>query len=102
MRPLGIAFSSTFVLNNGLQKTPRVSVMLDERAHRIGFRFHTDENDADSFSLVADGANKAGRWFQSKHLYVHFPWLGAVLKRPPQERRFPPRRNQGIWFIEVP
>lgn len=101
VRPLGIAFSSGFVVNHGLDEMSRVSVLIDDGARRVGFRFHTNERDIDSFSLTVDGTNSAGRWFQSKHLYTEFPWLAAVLKRPLHDRRFTPKRAQGVWFIEV-
>jgi hypothetical protein len=99
---LGIAFSSAFVEHHDLDEKTRVSVMVDAEARRLGFRFHTNGNDLDSFSLIVDGSNGTGRWFQSQRIYGDFPWLNAVLKRPVQRRRFPPKLSHGVWFIEIP
>jgi hypothetical protein len=79
----------------------RASIVVDNEAHRLGFRFHTDEEDPDSFTLSRDGSTSAGRYLQSKRLYDDVPWLGTALKHAPAHRKFRPRFQAGVWFIDI-
>jgi hypothetical protein len=101
LRPAGIAFNARFIQTRNLSAMTRASIMIDHEAHRLGFRFHAEANDVDSFTLSRDGSTSSGRYIQSKHLYDDVPWLGAVLKHSKAHRRFQPKLQAGVWFIEV-
>lgn len=104
LRPLGIAFSATFVEGSPeVRNASRVSIVVDEEDHRLGFRFHRDEADQDAYSLTADGGGASGKWIQSGLLYREYAWLGEVLAEPAAARRFLPEfdAKNRIWFINV-
>jgi hypothetical protein len=101
-RPLGIAFSSEFVKNHALGAKPRVSLFIDELAHRIGFQFHNHENDPDSYALGSDGGLSPGRWLQSRSIYETYPWLGEILAKPIAHRRFLIKKaERNIFYVDV-
>jgi hypothetical protein len=101
LRPMGIAFSTGFVAAHKLGEMTRVSLVVDNDSRRLGFRFHSDENNVDAFAIAADGSSSGGRYLNSKRIYSDIPWLGAALARPNNERRFRPRSSHGVWFIDL-
>ena len=103
-RPTGIAFSAGFVYAARIDKAARATLFIDDQRQRIGFRFHNREADADSYALTGDGGGiKSAKWIQNKRIYSQFPWLAALLKAPPRDRRFEPQRDEkaDVWFVDI-
>jgi len=108
LRPSGLAFSRGFVLKANVASEKRVTLLIDEARHRIGFRFHSQQHDADAYALTSDGGHAArrgggARWMQGKLIYAQYPWLADALKRPAMERRYKVQRDErhDVWFIEI-
>lgn len=104
-RSMGISFSAGFVHAAKVDKATRTSLLVDEQRHRVGFKFHNRETDTDSYRLVPDGAAaKRARAVQTSRIYAQYPWLAAVLKAAPRDRRFEPQRDEkaDLWFVEIP
>jgi hypothetical protein len=108
LRPGGIAFSKGFIVAASAVEAARVSLLLDEPRRRLGFRFHSKKDDADSYALVNDGGKAArrggdARLMQGKLIYSQHPWLGDALKADPRQRRFRPQWDERakLWFIEL-
>ena len=104
LRAAGIAFSAAFIREADVDSCSRVSVLVDPDEHRVGFRFHSQESDLDSYALTFDGGRASGRWIQCRRLYDDYRWMGEVLERDdPDGRRFTPERDPKgkLWFITI-
>ena len=103
-RAAGISFSAGFVHVARLDKVTRASILVDDQRHRIGFKFHNRDSDTDSYAVVSDGGGgKRAKAIQNSRIYAQFPWLAAILKASPRDRRFEPQRDEkaDVWFVEV-
>jgi hypothetical protein len=102
-RPMGIAFSAEFIEKHELGGKDRVSLLVDEQQRRLGFQFHKDAKDADSYALSSDGGLSKGRWFQSRSVYTDYPWVKKILSKPSAARRLPVKKgDKSIFYVEVP
>lgn len=100
----GVAFNAPFVrLARVLDKT-RASVHVDADSLRIGFKFHDDAADPDSYALTHDGGGRGdARWIQATTL-IHEPWVAAVARLPQKRlRRFTPVWSSvdAMWVVEL-
>ncbi len=108
IRRLAIAFNTHFTALAKLTDMTRVSVFLDRDHFRIGFEFHKNSSDEDSYSLLADGGGGArsggGRVIQPYALMNANPWIAAVGKiEDPRQRRFKPEWHSADkkWIISL-
>jgi len=101
-----IAFNAHFVADAQLSDKLRVTVFVDEEARRLGFKFHDDAADEDSFALTADGGSKKGRGrsIQVNSLMLKQDWLRALSQHEDSRvRRFRPQwvSADSMWVISV-
>ena len=106
IRRQAIAFNAQFVAQAKLTDMTRVSVFLDPEHFRIGFEFHKDSTDEDSYSLTADGGSQSGggRAIQPAALIMNNPWIAAVARiEDKRERRFKPEWHGADrkWIISL-
>jgi hypothetical protein len=101
LRSTGISFNAHFVREAGVESVKRVTFLIDNELRQLGFRFHSNKSQADSFCLTTEGA---GKWMQSIGIYKKYPWLDEVIKWSMDSRRFTPRYNprEECWLIEIP
>jgi hypothetical protein len=60
IRRNAIAFNAHFIRSNSLSDVLRVTVFTDSEQRKIGFVFHSDVSDRDSFAMTPDGGGKIG------------------------------------------
>ncbi len=106
IRRQAIAFNAHFVSAAQLGDKLRATVFVDEGSRRLGFKFHDDATDEDSFALTADGGGKKGRGrsIQVSSLMRECTWLRALSQHENQRaRRFQPKwmSADSMWVISV-
>jgi hypothetical protein len=109
LRRLAIAFNSHFIRANRLQDCTRVAVYCNAERYRVGFKFHSDISDDNSFALTADGGSPGSRSGDNRAVQVNAVmtqhlWLSVASRSPnPSARRYQPIwiAAQGLWVINV-
>jgi len=101
-----IAFNAHFVSAAQLGDKLRATVFVDEGSRCLGFKFHDDASDEDSFALTADGGGKKGRGraIQVSSLMRECAWLRALSQHEnPRVRRFQPQwvSADSLWMIAI-
>lgn len=105
LRPKTIAFNAHFIRANGLQDKTRVTVHVDPDRFRVGFQFHSDVADQDSFALTGDGGSSTGhgRAIQVSGLMQRYRWLNAAAAvANPTVRRYSPEwlPAERLWILK--
>lgn len=105
LRRNAIAFNAHFIRANSLSDFPRATVYADAEQRRIGFTFHSDTSDRDSFAMTPDGGNKAGvsRVIQIQSVMAKNRWLRAAseLKDGRARQYSPSKHPDGKWVISI-
>jgi len=107
LRGSSIAFNSHFIRANKLQEYSRVTLFCDSQNYRIGFHFHSDISDKDSFALCTDGGSKKtgdGRIAQVSALIAQHRWIKANARLKEQTmKKYTPQWSSvdRIWFISI-
>jgi hypothetical protein len=108
LRPKSIAFNAHFIRMNDLHEKTRVTVLCDADRFQVGFQFHSNASDQDSFALTTDGGRKGktayGRAIEVQALMKRYRWLkAAATPRGRLIRRYSPewRPTYGAWIINV-
>lgn len=105
LRRNAIAFNAHFIRANSLSDFPRATVYADAEQRRIGFTFHSDTSDLDSFAMTPDGGNKAGvpRVIQVQSVMAKNRWLRAAseLKDGRAHQYSPSKHPDGKWVISI-
>jgi len=105
LRPRNIAFNAYFIRTNGIDKNTRASVHLDPARFRVGFQFHSNASDQDSFALTTDGGGTSvGRAIQVQAVMRDHRWLRAAAAVPDRSaRRYSPewRPAEKMWSINI-
>ena len=104
----GVAFNAEFVRVAKIEDKTRVSVSVNPASLQIGFKFHDDSSDADSYALTTDGGSRdrghgIGRWAQAGTL-VRLPWVAAIARiENARLRRFKPTWSsvQSMWIVTL-
>jgi hypothetical protein len=95
IRKQTFAFNKQFTLQAELQNFKRVSFFVEPDKRKIGFEFHSDATDEDSYPIMKDGGGSRsvqGRVAQPPSLFKEHSWLAAVARLPdPHLRRFKPQ-----------
>ncbi|VVB63117.1 Uncharacterised protein [uncultured archaeon] len=81
IRRAAIAFNAHFVATAAIEGISRVSVFLKPKSFQVGFKFHNDSKDDDSYALTRDGGGEGrgrGRSVQITALMRENSWLAAV------------------------
>lgn len=101
LRKVGVAFSQAFTDRPEIKRATRVTVFIDTDLHRLGFRFHRNTDDVNSYVLTEQHSEKL---IQTRSIYRKHEWLSRVVDMDKQHRRFTPAFDveAGIWYIEVP
>jgi hypothetical protein len=106
LRRAAIAFNAHFVRANKLTDMTRVTIYCDPSQYRVGFRFHSDSADQNSFALTGDGGHRGGdsRAVQVNSLMKRHRWLSAAARSSAASRtHYQPewRAADGLWVINV-
>jgi hypothetical protein len=108
LRPSTIAFNAQFVRANGLDEKTRVTVHCNSAQFRLGFQFHSDVSDQDSYALTRDGGqggrNAYGRSIGAAALMSRYRWLSAAASLPDRSvRRYSPEwlPAEGLWRVNI-
>jgi hypothetical protein len=105
LRRNAIAFNAHFIRANNLTDSTRASVYVDVEQRKLGFAFHSDTSDRDSFAMIPDGGNKAGvsRIIQVQSLMAKNRWLRAAseLKDGRARQYSPSKYPDGKWVISI-
>jgi hypothetical protein len=107
VRNRAFAFNTYFVKVAELEDLSRVSVRVKPKSMQIGFRFHDNPNDRDSYVLTKDGGPSQrigkGRIVQTSVVFQAYPWLKAVSKLDQRTRQFEPKwiGTDSIWAISI-
>ena len=102
IRPNAIAFNSKFVGKANLKNYTRVVVSVDPEEYIIGFQFHNNEKDLDSFQLYTDSRTKNTRLFSARQLINKYNWVKSIAEHSdPLLKRFFPKFNsiENMWQI---
>jgi len=105
LRRNAIGFNAHFIRANNFSDTTRVSVFVDAAHRKLGFAFHSDSSDRDSFAMIADGGGKVGasRMIQVQSLIANNSWLRAAsgLKDRRARQYSPGKYPDGKWVISI-
>jgi len=105
LRRSAIAFNAHFIRANNLSDFTRASVYVDAERRRLGFTFHSDTSDRDSFAMTPDGGKKAGvsRVIQIQSVMSKNRWLRAAseLKDGRARQYSPSKHPDGKWVISI-
>jgi len=105
IRRQAIAFNAQFVVQADLADMTRVSIFFDPSRFRIGFKFHSDSTDADSYALGRDGGGRGrGRSVQAAAVINKHSWIDAVAKiKDLRLRRFKPEWHSAdsMWIVSL-
>lgn len=105
LRRNAIAFNAHFIRANNLSEFSRATVYIDADQRRIGFVFHSDTSDRDSFAMTPDGGSKAGtaRVIQVQSVMAKNRWLRAAsdLKDGRVRQYSPIKHPDGKWVISI-
>lgn len=106
IRRQAIAFNAHFVSSAQVSEKLRATVFVDEDSRRLGFKFHDEASEEDSFALTADGGGKrgGGRSIQVSSLMRECGWLRALSQHEDSRvRRFEPQwvSADSMWVISV-
>ncbi|MFO0015750.1 MAG: hypothetical protein ACK52U_04240 [Synechococcaceae cyanobacterium] len=105
LRRSAIAFNAQFIRFNNLSDFTRASVYIDAERRRLGFAFHSDTSDRDSFAMTPDGGKKAGvsRAIQIQSVMSKNRWLRAAseLKDGRARQYSPSKHPDGKWVISI-
>ncbi len=104
LRKSAIAFNAHFIRANSLADFLRATVFVDADRRKVGFKFHSNVSDRDSFALTTDGGSKGeARIIQVQALMVKNRWLRAASKVTISRARqySPTKAPDGIWTIWI-
>ena len=105
IRRQAIAFNAHFIAQANLEDMTRVSIFVDPGRFKIGFKFHSDITDKDSYALTRDGGRRArSRVTETRALINGHPWIAAVTRiKDPRLRRFRPEWHSAdsMWVISL-
>lgn len=105
LRTGAIAFNAAFVRAAEIEKMERASVLVDEEDSRLGFRFHNNVSDSNSYAVTRDGGGRgAGRVIQCQSLIQRHSWISGVARLQDKgARRFAPdlNRSEKAWVISL-
>ncbi len=104
IRPGTVAFNSEFVKMAELEKYKRVTVFIDSKNYIIGFQFHNNEKDPDSFTLYSDSKTKSTRNISNQQIIKSNKWIKAILKfEDTLLKRFKPEFDniKKMWIIHL-
>lgn len=101
-----ISFGMKFCREIGLgTKSTRVSLYVDAIEYRLGFHFHNDNDDLDSYKLNTGERNRnyirGNVCICSAALQRKYTWIANLIKYPMHERRFTPRKDGKLWVIDI-
>ena len=95
LRATGFGISVGLLEKAEAKNVPRVSLLVDEKRRRIGFRFHSKIN-SDSFALIRE---KSGRLVSARAVYRRFPWLRTAIG---QRLSAQYDKQAKLWFVRTP
>lgn len=97
-----VTFNAVFVRIASINSTDRVTILIDEIERKIRFKFH-GTNVKNSFALNSkkDGRKNSSLQFSSKAILKNYSWVEAVAKLNMEERRFTPKKEDGMWTIQL-
>jgi hypothetical protein len=107
IRRAAIAFNAHFVATVAIERNSHVSIFLKPDSFQVGFKFHNDSTDEDSYTLIHDGGGSRrgrGRSIQITALMRENSWLKAISLEPDQRlRRFEPKwiSTDSLWVISI-
>jgi hypothetical protein len=103
IRRNAMAFNAHSIRSNNLSDVPRVTVFTDSEQREMGFLFHFDVSDRDSFAMTPDGGGKAGvnRVIQVQSVMAKNRWLRAAFElKDGRARQYSPVKHpDGKWVI---
>jgi hypothetical protein len=105
LRRNSIAFNAQFIRSNKLANCTRAKVYLDPEDRKVGFLFHSEISDRDSFAMTTDGGGKKGlsRLIQVQSVMVKNRWLrvASELKDGRSRQYVPIKLPDGKWVISI-
>jgi len=102
-----IAINVDFVRMAGIEKATRATLFLSRDERRLGFRFHSDEEDDEAFLLCRDGgshkAQSVGRVLTAPSLLTRSPALRALTERGGDARSCEAVKDSvsGLWVVHL-
>ena len=96
-----IAFNKKFIDEANIADCARVTVLINEKEHKIAFRFHTNKT-SNSLALYRSRSERA---FSSVAIISKYKWIQDVVSLPRTQRRFRPIKqdiNGDVWIIQIP
>lgn len=104
IRPNTIAFNAELTNKAKLSQYQKVKILVDEENYRLGFIFHSDENDPHSLRLYSDSITKSSRAVSARQLLKTYKWIESVSKlTSPLDKRFMAKWNniEKAWIINL-
>lgn len=102
-----IGVNADFMRMADLEGKTRVALFFSADGRRLAFRFHSDENDRESFLLGQDGGRtdlnrKGGRVIQIHVLRKQSALYAQIAKSGPEfARRLRPVQDGGLWVVSL-
>jgi len=93
-----ISFTSEFVKMAKIEACTRINVLVSQEEKKLGFIFHSNAKEVDSFSLFKDNQSRAAT---IRGILKQNPWLQKIASRPANERKFTPEKEGELWVIKV-
>lgn len=83
-------FNASFAREAELRKYSKVSVFIDEKEYKIGFEFHSRENERNTFTLQFRVEKGAGATIKAQEIIRNTPFIKKINSlRNAVDRRFP-------------